>query len=200
MAEDFSPAKAIGGWRGVVESGLPGMVFVVVFVASRALGPALIASAGIAIVLTAVRLVQRTPVTQALGGLVGVAIGVWWAWQSGKGENYFLWALILNAGYGLGCLISILVKWPVVGLVVGTFADFSLTAWRSRPDFYRRARLGTWMLVAMFALRLAVKTPLYLGGEVGWLGTAHLLMGIPLYALTLWMIWLLLRGHIRVEG
>ncbi|MDR1428008.1 MAG: DUF3159 domain-containing protein, partial [Bifidobacteriaceae bacterium] len=189
--------KAIGGWRGVFESGAPGLVFVVVYVTTRLLMPALVASAGIAIVLTAVRLIQRTPVTQALAGLLGVGIGVWWAWQSGKGENYFAGALLINVVYGVACLVSIFVRWPLVGLIVGAFADFSLTKWRSRTDFYRRARLGTWLLVAMFALRLAVKTPLYFGGEVGWLGTAHLVMGIPLYAATLWAIWLLLRGHVK---
>ncbi|MDR0432027.1 MAG: DUF3159 domain-containing protein [Bifidobacteriaceae bacterium] len=197
LGEDFSAKSAIGGWRGAVESALPGFVFVVVFTIWSQLMPALIASGGTAIVLTLIRLIQRTPVTQALGGLIGVGIGVWWAAQSGRGENYYAGALLINVAYGLACLISIVVRWPVVGLVVGTFADMSLTAWRKRPDFYRRARLGTWLLVAMFALRLAVKTPLYFGGHVAWLGTFHLLMGIPLYALTLWAVWLLLRGHVR---
>ncbi len=55
------------------------------------------------------------------------------------------------------------------------------------------ATWATWLWVAMFGLRLAVQVPLYLGASVGWLGTARLVMGVPLWALTLWVTWLLVR-------
>ena len=55
----------------------------------------------------------------------------------------------------------------------------------------RRYRLGTWILAAMFATRRAVETPLYLAGATGPLGAARLALGVPLFALTLWLIWLL---------
>ncbi len=67
-------------------------------------------------------------------------------------------------------------------------------AWRTDPDLRhlnRRYRLGTWILAAMFATRLAVETPLYLAGATGPLGAARLALGVPLFALTLWLIWLL---------
>ena len=45
----------------------------------------------------------------------------------------------------------------------------------------------------MFALRLVVEVPLYLAGAqaVSYLGAARLILGVPLYAVTLWFIWLL---------
>jgi hypothetical protein len=92
--------------------------------------------------------------------------------------------------------VSVIVRWPVVGIVVGAFT-WRLGTWREDRALYARARLGTWLLIAMFAIRIAVKLPLYLGGRVGWLGTMHLVLGIPFYALTLWLVWLLLRGHIH---
>lgn len=57
----------------------------------------------------------------------------------------------------------------------------------------RRYQAATWLWVGMFVLRLAVQVPLYVTGTVGWLGTARLVMGIPLFALTLWVTWLLVR-------
>src|SRR5690554_3573120 len=77
--EEFSVAEAVGGVRGLVESVLPGLVFVVVYLTTRELVPALVASGAAAAVAVVVRLVQRTPVTQALSGVVGVGIGVLWA-------------------------------------------------------------------------------------------------------------------------
>ncbi|MDR3201558.1 MAG: DUF3159 domain-containing protein [Bifidobacteriaceae bacterium] len=195
LGDSFSLRDATGGWRGAVESSTPGLVFVVVFVATRNLTPALIAALAAALAATAVRLIQRSPVTQAVSGLLGVVIGVVWARLTGRGEDYFGWALITNLGYGLACLISIAARWPLVGLVIGAFTG-RLATWREDRELYRRARAGTWLMTGMFALRLIVKVPLYFAGSVGWLGSMHLAMGLPLYALTLWLVWLLLRGHV----
>jgi hypothetical protein len=247
--ESFSLAETIGGVRGLVESMAPGLVFVVVFIATgNTLGPALIASVAVALVAVAARLVQRTPVTQAFGGFLGVAIGVLWAWRSGEAQNYYAAGLLTNAAYLVAMAISVLVRWPVVGLVVealrsgwtdgdkvkaavasaetpygpagaaehaptehaavdgeptsdgkdraapGAFTTWA-RRWRQDPVLMRRYALATWLWVGMFALRLAVQLPLFLTGEdaIALLGTARLVMGIPLWALTLWLTWLLVR-------
>ena len=46
----------------------------------------------------------------------------------------------------------------------------------------------------MFAARLAVQMPLYFAEQPQLLGTAKLVMGLPLYAATLWVTWLLVRA------
>jgi hypothetical protein len=243
--ESFSLADSIGGVRGLVESMAPGLVFVVVFIATgNTLQPALIASVAVALVAVAARLVQRTPITQAFGGFLGVAIGVLWAWKSGEAQNYYAAGLLTNAAYLVAMAVSVLVRWPVVGLVVealrsgwtdgdkvkaavaaneepdagaasaapvtpgetpvpreedGEPAPGAFTVWARRwrgdPALMRRYALATWLWVGMFALRLAVQVPLFMAGEdaVAWLGTARLVMGIPLWALTLWVTWLLVR-------
>jgi hypothetical protein len=193
--EEFSFAGAVGGVRGLVESTLPGLVFVVVFVATRRLVPSLIAAAALALVAVVVRLAQRTPVTQAFSGLLGVAIGVVWAWRTGEAGNYFAWGLWVNAAWCLGALVSILVGWPAVGVIV-SFVRGQDQSWRTDhgADALRRRYVqATWLWVALFGLRLAVQVPIYLQGEesVGWLGTAKLVMGLPLFALGLWLTWLL---------
>lgn len=199
LAEDeFSVAAAVGGVRGMVESALPGLVFVVLFVLTRELVPALVASAAIAVVAVVVRLVQRTPPTQAFSGLLGIAIGVVWAWRTGEAENFFAWGLWVNVVWCVGALVSVVAGWPVVGVVVSLLRGEPMT-WRTDPahaGLRRRYVWATWLWVGVFGARLAVQVPLYLQGTeaVGWLGTAKLVMGVPLFALGLWLTWLLVAA------
>src|SRR5690606_8799951 len=144
-------------------------------------------------VFVLVRLVQRTPVTQAASGVVGVGIGVVWAWRTGEAGDYFLPGLLISGGYLLLCLVSLLVRWPVVGLVVGLLRG-QPTAWRADGPLVRPARWATWAWVGMFGSRLLVQVPLYLADEVAVLGTVRLAMGVPLWAATLWVTWLLVRN------
>lgn len=194
-AQQYSVNDAVGGVRGVVEAVLPGAVFVVAFIITRDLMPPLIASLSVAAVLTLVRLIQRTPISQAISGLFGVAVGVVWALVTGEPEDFFVMGLFINAAYLLAVLISILLRWPVVGVVVALLRGDGF-AWRTAPEQSLRRRrftMASWIWVAMFAIRLAVQVPLYLSAEVAWLGTARLAMGIPLWALVLYLTWILVR-------
>jgi Protein of unknown function (DUF3159) len=49
------------------------------------------------------------------------------------------------------------------------------------------------MWAGLFLLRLAVQLPLYLAGAVVALGIARTAMGLPLFALGLWLTWLMVR-------
>lgn len=197
--EDFSFADAVGGVRGLVESVAPGLVFVVAYVATRELVPSLIASLAVALVAVVVRLVQRTPVTQAFSGVLGVGIGVVWAWRTGQAQDYFAWGLWVNAAWFLGALVSILVRWPAIG-VIAAFLRSEDMSWRTDPAAVherRRFTWATWLWVAVFGARLAVQVPLWFAGEdaVAWLGTAKLVMGVPLFAVGLWITWLLVGSR-----
>ncbi|QTE28335.1 DUF3159 domain-containing protein [Pengzhenrongella sicca] len=189
---DFSVAEATGGVRGIVESIAPGLVFVIVYLVAGELTPALVGSCAVTLVAVVARLVQRTPLTQALAGAVGVAVGVFWAARSGQAEDYFVVGLWTNGAYLAACVLSIVVGWPLVGLVVGLLRGEG-TTWRADPRARRVYLLATTLWAAMYGLRLAVQLPLYLGAEVGWLGTMRLVMGVPLWALMLWITWLLVR-------
>jgi hypothetical protein len=191
--DTFSFAEAIGGWRGLIESALPGLVYVVaVLIVDEWLIPAAAALTVVAI-LVVIRLIQRSPVTQALSGVVGVLIGAFWAWRTGTSTGYFGPKLFANAAYAVGILISMAVRWPVAGVVMG-FVHGTGTAWRNDPVQMRRAQWGTAVLAGMFGLRLAVQAPLYFAEEAAVLGTVNLLMGLPLFALTLWIVWLLVKN------
>ncbi len=193
--DEFSFMDAVGGVRGLVESALPGLVFVVVFVATRELVPSLVVAAVVTVAAVLVRLVQRTPATQAFSGVIGVGIGVVWALTTGQAQNFFAGGLLANVAFTLGALVSILVGWPVVGVVVSLVRGEDMS-WRTDPEataVRRRYVMASWLWVGLFGARLAVQVPLYLQGEdaVGLLGTAKLVMGVPLFAVGLWITWLL---------
>ena len=197
--DSFSVHEAIGGWRGFLESSAPGVAFVVGYLVWGGFRLPVIAAVAVMAVLVVARLIQRTPPTQALSGAVGVAIGAIWAWRSGDAGGYFVPGLWLNAAYLAGILLSMAVGWPVVGIVMGLLRGEG-TGWRANAQERRRFQLASAVLAAMFALRLAVQVPLLLAGQLAALGTVKLAMGLPLFALTLWGVWLLARGAARTPA
>ena len=201
-AERFSLSDTIGGPRGVVEAVLPGLVFVVVITATRSLPWAGGLALGVAAVASVARLVSRQPLQQALAGAVGVGICALTAWRTGDAADYYWWGLLLNAVYAVVLALSTLPlpkagplpggPLPVTGLLVAA-ATGSGGGWRTDPAQLRLHQRLTWMWVGLFALRLAVQTPLYLADAVTALGVARLAMGLPLFAAAAWVTWLALR-------
>lgn len=199
-ADRFDAAAAVGGWRGVLESAAPTLVFVCVLaVRPHALVPALLASLAVSAVALVARLCGRQRLTQVLGGAVLALISALWAWRSGSATNFYATGLVINAVWLAATGGSLLVRRPLVGLLLDAW---HAAAGESRPadaDARRRYAVGTVILAVMFALRLAVELPLYLAGEaaVGALGVARLLLGLPLFALTLWFVWLIVNPTLR---
>jgi FtsH-binding integral membrane protein len=186
--------RSAGGIQGIAESIAPGLVFLVAFTVTRELTLSLVAALAAAAVFTVVRLVQRKPLTQALAGVVGVGISAWLANTTGKAEDFYLPGFFTNAGYILAMVLSIFLKWPVAGLLFGFIRNEGLD-WRKDPARVKAYQLGTWIIVAVLALRLAVQVPLYLMGPDGLaaLATTRLIMGAPLYILGVWIAWLVTR-------
>lgn len=192
--------KTAGGIQGIAESILPGLVFLIAFTVTRDLTPALVAALAAAAIFTAARLVQRRPLTQALAGIVGVGISAWLANTTGKAEDFYVLGFFTNIAYIAGMVLSIVLKWPVAGLLFGFVRNEGLE-WRKDPERLRAYRLGTWVVVAVLALRLVVQVPLYFMGEPGLaaLATTRLLMGAPLYILGLWVAWLLTKPAVQAK-
>lgn len=198
MAEGDAPTGkalllAMGGVRGIVEAILPGLLFLVVYTLTLDLLPSIIAPVALGVLFSIARLVQRQPVTQAVGGLLGIALSAALALLSGRAEDFYVVGFWTNGAYAVALLVSVLVGWPVVGLVAGYLMG-SGTNWRSHPGQRRAMRWLTLVWVAMFAARLLVQLPLYFSGNVELLGTLRLLMGIPLYAPLLVLSWLVVRA------
>ncbi|MEF2977894.1 DUF3159 domain-containing protein [Subtercola sp. YIM 133946] len=189
--------RAMGGIRGLIESILPGLAFLVIYTVTRDLTPSVIAPLVVAVVFIIVRLVTRSPVMPAVVGLVGVGISAALALVTGKAEDNFLPGLIINAVSIVVLLVSIVARWPLIGLIVGVLTGDAV-GWRTDAAKFRVVLIATWCWVGLFAIRLGVEGPLYLAGNAEALASVKLLLGVPLYAAMLWVTWLLVRaafGH-----
>jgi MFS family permease len=183
---------AMGGWRGILESVLPSLAFVVLFTVTQHLVLSLGVSVGIAAIFTAVRLLQRQPVGAALGGLIAAGAAAALALWTGRAEDNFVWGFLTNGLYGGAFLISAVIGWPLIGLAVG-FLMGEGVAWRADK---RKRRVFFWLSIAwaaLFAARLLVQLPLYFAGDVTALGTFKLIMGLPLFAPLVAVTWLAVR-------
>jgi hypothetical protein len=180
-AERIMLDKAIGGWRGLFDSGAPTLVFVIVYlIQPDNLQIALWSALTVGITIAVYRLIRKDSLQQVITGLVGVGIAAGFSAWTGKAENFFLPGLLTNAAYGTVFLISILVRWPVLGVFLGIFSGTGMK-WRTIPEYSRAAAAATWIWVGMFFLRLAVQLPIFLVGAIGALGVLKVVMGWPLF-------------------
>ena len=180
-AEAVLLERAIGGWRGLIDSALPTVVFITGYaVSGQRLEPALIAALVSGIVIAGIRAVRRQPLQQVAAGFAGLAIAAFVTWRTGRAEDFFLPGFLTNIAYGSAFLISILVRWPLLGVVMGYLTGAG-TAWRRDRTLYRTYAAASWIWVAVFASRLAVQLPLYFAGAITALGTARIIMGTPLF-------------------
>lgn len=118
-SERFDAMAAVGGWRGILESVVPTLMFVLVMaVRPVALVAALIASLAISAICFVARLVQRQSPAQVVGGAVLVLVSALWAWRSGDASNFYATGLMINAAWLVACLVSLLIGWPIVGALM----------------------------------------------------------------------------------
>ncbi|MHA7190775.1 DUF3159 domain-containing protein [Arthrobacter sp. MDT2-16] len=184
--------SSIGGVQGLAESIGPGLVFTVLFTFTTDLQVSLIAALAVSAVFTVVRLVSRTPVTQAVAGLIGVAVCAFVALRTGNAEDFFLPGFFINAGYIVAMVASVVFRWPFAGLLFGFIRNEGIE-WRKDAARVRAYGVATWIIVTVLALRLVVQVPLYLAENVAALGSTRVAMGLPLYALGLWLAWVVSR-------
>jgi len=185
--------NALGGKRGLIDSGLPALVFLIVFnISGKDVDTALYAAVALSILLTLLRLIKRETIQHAFSGLIGVGICALISKRTGNAADFYLPGLWINAAYGLLYAITNLVKWPILGVMLGPILGENLL-WRKDPARLNAYIKAGWLWVAMFAARLIVQYPLFKSGNINVLGTARLLMGYPLFILTAWGTWQILR-------
>lgn len=208
-------ADALGGRRGMLEAAAPTVLFTLTWLVAKDLRLALILSIGAAVALLAVRLMQRSSIQFVVNALLGIGLG--WifvqraASAGGSAEEqalaYFLPGILYNAGYVVVLALTCLLRWPLVGLMVGSVTG-DLSAWRQDRGIVRLCSRLTWLLVLPCAVRVAVQTPVWWAGDTGamdadtavaFLGVAKLAMGWPLQLAALGaMVWLLSRNSTQV--
>ena len=129
---------------------------------------------------------------------MAVGICLIWAWQTHEARNYYIFGFITNAGYAALLAVSLIARVPGLGLVVEFIRSLPTEHfkawfhdWMDDKALKRAYMIVTGLWVGLFLLRLVVQVPLYLTNHVAALGVTRLLMGIPFWALAIWVSYLI---------
>jgi hypothetical protein len=199
MPTAASLLRAIGGVRGLVEAIAPGAIFLVVYTVTNDVVPSVLVPVAVGVVFVIARALARTTMTSAIAGLIGIAISAAFALMTGRAADNFVPGLVVNVASLMVLLVSLAVRWPLIGLIVGLLTGEGVD-WRGDDAKRRVLTVVTWFWAGLFALRLAVQVPLYFANVPEWQAAAKLLMGVPLYAALLWVSWLMVRAVYRRTG
>lgn len=191
--------SAFGGKKGLIDSGIPSIIFLVAFNLTHHLHAALFASIATSAILTIIRLIKRDTLQHALSGLVGVLICAWFANRTGNPSDLYIPKLLTNLGYGTVYLLGNLTGWPILGLMLGPILGENLQ-WRKHPERKKAYLRASWLWVVMFFTRIAIQYPIYRSGNVNLLGTVNLAMGYPLFIATAYGSWLVLKNAPKITA
>ena len=197
--------EALGGLRGSLEAALPMLLFVIVWSATRDRTLSLGAAAGLTVVFAVVRLVQRQTLQFVLGSVLATGLAAIFALRSGDAEDAFLPGILTSCAYLVGSLLSVVLRWPAVGIMVGLADQQAVAAgdpfrWRRNAAAVKVCSRLTLVLVAVYAIRVAIMGPLYLTDNVAGLTISKVVLGWPLWAGAVAVMGaMLLKGHTPID-
>lgn len=191
--EPQSLIDQMGGWFGLIASTVP--IIVLVPVNSKwGLTPALLAAVGVTVVIFLWRLLRKESLQPAWNALASVLIGAIIARATGSAKGYFLYGIWMSLLFAVVTVISVVVRWPIVGVIWKGLSGDKMS-WRTVAParrLYAWASLG-W--AAVFVARFVVQNNLYNHDSTGTLALARILMGWPLTGVvTLLTVWLVKRA------
>ncbi len=192
--------EAVGGPLGIAESTLPFIAFTVAWTASgRDVTFGAIVAFGLGAALALARLWRRESMQFVLSGLIGVAIGAFVASKTGDASNFFLPGILINSVSLAAYLISIAVGRPLIGFLLAQITGEG-SSWHEDAERRKLYSRASWIWVGVFTFRLSIQVPLYLTDAVAPLAVAKVVTGIPIFALALWLTYLMLRPLLIESG
>ena len=151
-------------------------------------------------ILGVVRLVQRQSLKYVASAIFPTAIAAFVATRTGRAEDVFLPGILYNGALAVLSLFTVLIRRPLVGFVIGA-AVGDPTGWTKDRGLVKMTSKLTLVLAVPYATRFVVQLPLFLAGEVVWLGVAKVVLGWPLLIAALSVIGLMLsKGRTPMEN
>lgn len=180
--EPESLAQLLGGGRAAIDATIPVVAFAVGWYAA---GRSVLWGSGVAVAVALVVAVWRwrrgVRPRAVLLGILGVCAAAAIAIYTGRPEDFFLIRLVSNAASAVAWALSIVLRWPLLGVVVGA-ALGQRTRWRRDPALVRAYGRASWVWVGQYTIRLAAFIPLWNIGAVAGLTWAQVLLSWPLVA------------------
>jgi hypothetical protein len=189
----------LGGYRGAVDATVPPAAFVASWLLfDRSVTMAAAVAVGAGIVVAVVRLARGGRVAAVLASVAAVAIAALVAIYTGRAQDFFLTQLLANAASGLVWAVSILVGWPLLGIVVGVLLG-QKARWRRDGDLVRAYGRASWVWAGQYALRVLVYGLLWWSGMVVALGVARVALSWPLLAVVIGTSAVVLRRSLPAD-
>jgi hypothetical protein len=184
--------EAFGGVRGMVETVVPGLLFVAIFTVNKNLHVAAVAALAVSLVLVVVRLVLKDTVKHAFSGVFGVAFGVAFAMFTGNAKDFYLPGMLYTLGLALAYIVTTLAGVPLIGLILGPVFKENLS-WRTRNPGRKRAYAkASWAWGLILLAKCAILFPLYWWSDTARLGWVLVALKIPPFLLAVWLTWVFL--------
>ncbi|WP_420802437.1 DUF3159 domain-containing protein [Streptomyces taklimakanensis] len=189
---DKALMEAFGGVRGMVDTTVPGLVFVLVYTVGRDLHTAAVAALGLSVLLALARLVRRETLKHAFSGVFGVAIGAVFAMMSGDAKNFYLPGMLYTLGLAVAYCLSAVLRFPLIGVLLGPLMRENLS-WRTRnPGRLKAYTKATWAWGLVLLGKSAILFPIYFWGDVTQLGWVKVALGIPPLLLCVYLTYVFL--------
>ncbi|MEU8519428.1 DUF3159 domain-containing protein [Streptomyces sp. NBC_01216] len=184
--------EAFGGVRGMVETVVPGLLFVTIFTIDKNLHLSAIAALAVSLVLVAVRLIRRDTVKHAFSGVFGVAFGVVFAMMTGNAKDFYLPGMLYTLGLALAYIITTLAGVPLIGLILGPVFKENLS-WRTRNPGRKKAYAkASWAWGLILLGKCAILFPMYWWADTTKFGWVLVALKIPPFLLAVYLTWVFL--------
>ncbi|MEV5280619.1 MULTISPECIES: DUF3159 domain-containing protein [unclassified Streptomyces] len=184
--------EAFGGVRGMVETVLPGLLFVTIFTVNKDLHTSAIAALVVSLLLVVVRLVRRDTMKHAFSGVFGVAFGVVFAMMTGNAKDFYLPGMLYTLGLALAYIVTTVCGVPLIGLILGPVFKENLS-WRTRNPGRKTAYAkASWAWGLILLAKCAILFPLYWWANTSQLGWVLIALKIPPFLLAVWLTWVFL--------
>ena len=184
--------EAFGGVRGMVETVVPGLLFVTIFTINKDLHMSAIAALAVSLVLVVVRLVMKDTVKHAFSGVFGVAFGVVFAMMTGNAKDFYLPGMLYTLGLAVAYIVTTLCGVPLIGLILGPVFKENLS-WRTRNPGRKKAYAkASWAWGLILLAKCAVQFPMYWWADTAKFGWVLIALKIPPFLLAVWLTWVFL--------
>jgi hypothetical protein len=197
-------AEQLGGVRGLLESSIPVLVFVVLNVLlggtwldldkRTALYWAIGGAVGTAVLIGVFRLIRKQSIRHAVNGIVGIGLGAILAWRTGDAKNFYLPGILITLAQVALFVLSVMVRRPIVGYVWGVLANGGKHDWYGNSRLFRTFQWLTLVWAGSLFVRAGVQGWLWLQDEATAIGIVRILISWPIYAATLaFTVWAVRR-------